>query len=197
MAVLTAIYTGAILGVPQTKWALLWVFLIAVLAWLTVWLGTIFVELLVIIPERTRVAGDPERIAEAKDRPNFVAAITKVFVDGDHQQPEFMNLYVYLDIRNKGVESATHGWTLKVVSGPPMRRSAYTAESLAGNLPNDTNVIPRGGRRMGYLLYHGRISELGFTTGQRPAVKASFKDVHDRVYSVIDPPHFEDEFFKD
>ncbi len=139
-------------------------------------------------------------------QPQFVAEITEVSIDGDHQQPDWIKLYVYMTIRNQGAESAIDRWTLRVVPPHPGTPFIQTVKGLSetqegrggkmgGNLSHDVDVIGRGGRKEGWLLCHGPKSRLGLTTGQRPAVMVSFKDVHDSEYSVIDPPGFKHELF--
>jgi hypothetical protein len=66
---------------------------------------------------------------------------------------------------------------------------------MGGNLLHDPEVVKRGGRKEGWILCHGPKARLGLMTGQRPAVKVSFKDVHDNEYSAIHPPNFKINFF--
>lgn len=151
-----------------------------------------------------------QRSAEQKlldnTQPQLVAEITEVFIDGDHQQPDWIKLYVFMAIRNQGAESAIDRWTLRVVPPHPGTPFVQTVKGLSetqegrggkvgGNLLHDVEVIGRGGRKEGWLLCHGPKTRLGLTTGQMPAVKVSFKDVHDHEYSAIFPPAFRHELF--
>lgn len=50
-----------------------------------------------------------ERFLKAT-RPQFVAEITGVFVEGDHKQPDWIRIYVELVVRNQGADSAIDRW---------------------------------------------------------------------------------------
>jgi hypothetical protein len=143
-----------------------------------------------------------------KHRPQFVADITEVFVDGDHGQPDWIKLYVFLTIRNQGTDSALDRWTLKVVPPQPAGPFIQTDKGLlsetqrgrndvvGGNLLHDLEIIRRGGVKEGWLLCHGPKDRMGLTTGQQPAVKVCFKDVHEKEWLAVDPPNFNvDAFF--
>jgi hypothetical protein len=146
------------------------------------------------------------REIDALSRPRFLPEITEVLVDGDHQQPDWIKLYVHMVIRNQGAESAIDRWTLRVVPPHPGTPFVQKVQGLSetqegrgskmgGNLLHDVEVIGRGGRKEGWLLCHGPKTQLGLTTGQTAAVKVSFKDVHDNEYSAIFPPAFRHELF--
>jgi hypothetical protein len=137
-----------------------------------------------------------------------VAEITEVFIDGDHERPDWVKLYVFLTLRNQGAESAVDRWKLKVVPPQPATPFIQTDRGLlsavqqgrggaeGGNLLHDREIIVRGSAKQGWLLCHGPKSSMGLTTGQRPAVKVCFKDVHDKEWFAVDPPRFDvDAFF--
>jgi hypothetical protein len=143
-----------------------------------------------------------------KTRPQFVAEITEVFINGDHAQPDWVKLYIFLTIRNQGAESSVDRWILKVVPPQPAGPFIQTDKGLlsesqqgrggvmGGNLLHDREIIARGGGKEGWLLCHGPKNRIGLTTGQRPRVKVSFKDVHDKEWFAVDPPHCDvDAFF--
>jgi hypothetical protein len=149
-----------------------------------------------------------EREIDELSRPRFIPEITGVFVDGDHPRSDWIKLYVYLVIRNQGAESAIDRWVLRVVPPQPATPFVQTDKGLLsdsrqghdyelrGNLLHDREIIKRGSGKEGWLLCRGPKKDLGLTTGQRPAVMVSFKDVHDNEYSIIDPPNFNADFFK-
>lgn len=70
-----------------------------------------------------RDADDDRRQAkkqlEDSTRPQFVAEITRVEVQGLHARADWISVFVYMTIRNLGVESSIGGWQLKVVPPQP------------------------------------------------------------------------------
>jgi hypothetical protein len=136
-----------------------------------------------------------------EDVPRFESEITAVVVDDDHEQPDWIKLYIYLVVRNQGMDSAIDRWTLKVVPPQPAPPFIQTEKGqlsdsqqghdgrMGGNLLHDREIIKRGGGKGGWLLCRGPKDQMGLSTGQRPAVKVSFMDVHNNEYSVIDPPN--------
>ena len=124
---------------------------------------------------------DLNREVDELSRPRFRPEVTEVFIDGDHQQPDWIKLYVYLVLRNQGAESAVDRWTLKVVPPHPGTPFIQTDKGLSdsqeghggrigGNLLHNSDVVKRGGIMEGWLLCHGPKAHLGLTTGQGPAV---------------------------
>jgi hypothetical protein len=138
-------------------------------------------------------------------RPQFLPEITAVMLNGDHDCPDWIKLYIRMVVRNQGAESAIDRWVVRVVPPYPGTPSQWTEDHLnvfqdnpwlnAGqNLLNDSEVISRGGSKKGWLMCHAEKSRIGLTTGQSAAVKVTFKDVHNNEYSVVFPPNFKSDF---
>jgi len=79
------------------------------------------------------------------DRPECAGEILRIHVDGDHQQPDWIKLFVIMTIRNTGAASAVDRWRLEVVT-PPHVKFIFTEAGLSestegparasgGNLP--------------------------------------------------------------
>ena len=111
--------------------------------------------------DRNARASDVSRlhaqIAEL-NQPRFLPEITDVFIDNDHQRTGWINIYVYLVIRNQGADSAIDRWKLIVV--PPQSASPFiqTEKGLSewlqghdgamhGNLLHDREIIKRAVRK--------------------------------------------------
>jgi hypothetical protein len=141
------------------------------------------------------------REALKADRPEFAGEVLKVQVEGDHEHPDWIKLFVLLTIRNTGAAGAVDRWKLEVVT-PPHVRFIFTEEGLTesnedfagrsgGNLLHDENVIVKGGKKSGWLLYHGPKNRIGnLTTGQTAAVRVWFYDVNGAEYSAQYPRAF-------
>jgi hypothetical protein len=128
--------------------------------------------------------------------------IDNVFIDNDHQRTGWINIYVYLVIRNQGADSAIDRWRLIIVPPQPASPFIQTEKGLSewfqghdgamhGNLLHDREIIKRGGEKRGWLLCEGPEARFGLSSRQRAAVKVFFKHVHDNEYSVVDPPGFD------
>jgi hypothetical protein len=134
-------------------------------------------------------------------RPQFVAEITKVSVEQFQRRGDLIRLFVYVTIRNLGIESSIADWQLKVIPPQPATPSLQTEQGwleragFNGNLLNLTRVVQKNEIISGWLLCQGPGDRLGLHTGQRPAVQVLFKDVYERVYSAIYPPNFKSDFF--
>jgi hypothetical protein len=50
-------------------------------------------------------------------RPQLLPEITEVTVNGDHDRPDWVKLYIRMVIRNQGAESAIDRWVIRIV--PP------------------------------------------------------------------------------
>lgn len=141
------------------------------------------------------------RDALKADRPEFSGEILKIHVGGDHQQPDWIKLFVVMTIRNTGAAGAVDRWKLEVVT-PPHVKFIFTEEALSestdgpggksgGNLLRDENVIVKGGKKSGWLVYHGPRNRIGnLSTGQTAAVRVWFYDVNGAEYSAQYPPGF-------
>jgi hypothetical protein len=141
------------------------------------------------------------RKALKADRPEFAGEILKVQVEGDHQQPDWIKLFVLMTIRNTGAAGAVDRWKLEVVT-PPHVRFIFTEGGLSestedfagrsgGNLLRDETVIVKGGKKSGWLLYHGPRNRIGdLSTAQTAAVRVWFYDVNGAEYSAQYPPGF-------
>src|SRR6266851_3781231 len=104
-----------------------------------------------------------------------------------------------MTIRNTGAAGAVDRWKLEVVT-PPHVQFIFTEEGLSqssegpgggsgGNLLRDEDVIVKGGKKSGWLLYHGPRNRIGnLTTGQTAAVRVWFYDVNGAEYSAEYPP---------
>lgn len=141
------------------------------------------------------------RDALKADRPEFAGEVLRIQVDGDHQQPDWIKLFVLMTIRNTGAAGAVDRWKLEVVT-PPHVKFIFTEGQLSestedfagrsgGNLLRDENVIVKGGKKSGWLLYHGPRNRIGnLTTWQTAAVRVWFYDVNGAEYSAEYPPGF-------
>jgi hypothetical protein len=141
------------------------------------------------------------RDALKADRPEFAGEILRIHVDGDHQQPDWIKLFVVMTIRNTGAAGAVDRWKLEVVT-PPHVKFIFTEEALSestdgpggksgGNLLRDENVIVKGGKKSGWLLYHGPRNRIGnLSTEQTAAGRVWFYDVNGAEYSAQYPPGF-------
>ena len=111
------------------------------------------------------------RDALKADRPEFSGEIQRIQVDGDHQQPDWIKLFVIMAIRNTGAASAVERWRLEVVT-PPHVKFIFTeaglsestegpARAIGGNLLGDESIIVKGGKKSGWLLIHVPNREIG------------------------------------
>jgi hypothetical protein len=141
------------------------------------------------------------RDALKADRPEFSGEIQRIQVDGDHQQPDWIKLFVIMAIRNTGAASAVDRWRLEVVT-PPHVKFIFTgaglsestegpARAIGGNLLGDESIIVKGAKKSGWLLIHVPKRQIGdLTTGQTAAVRVWFYDVNGAEYSAQYPPGF-------
>jgi hypothetical protein len=86
----------------------------------------------------------------------------------------------------------TPSWGRFIFSERNLSRSQDCAGLANGtNVVGDDTVIPKGGKKSGWLLYSGLQAQVGnLTTAQTPVVRVSFSDVQGTQYTFVYPPGF-------
>jgi hypothetical protein len=121
--------------------------------------------------------------------PMSSAQIVRLQVNGDHERPDWIRIYLVITMLNEGAQSAVRDW--KVAATLPSGRRYMGERELSrqpdgldgagANLFLDESVIPLGGRRTGWLLIQFPKDRLdGLTTeteSQITNVVVEFTDV--------------------
>jgi hypothetical protein len=149
---------------------------------------------------KSELESKDKRLAEiAAERPHFEASeVVRVFFNGDLERPAWLKIFVFIRLRNLGIDSAVERWqvhfegqginfTRNEAGLSPSQDDDGIAPHQGGNLLHDKTIIKNRGIHGGWLLCHDVKDQLGgLTTGQesRVIVTVSFRDTEGNCYTL-------------